>query len=99
MTILRVEDLLGIWHSDPADHLGRRLMGAATLEFRDDGVLVYTSHEALSEQVSLLTYRLEDGQLVTDQPSSPKVERTQVWLSSDGQLILEYDGIPVRYVR
>ena len=97
--MLRIEDLMGIWHSDPTDRLGQRLIGTGTLEFREDGVLVYTSHEALSDQVSLLTYGIEDGWLVTDQPSAPKIERTQASLAPDGRLILEYDGMPVRYVR
>jgi hypothetical protein len=99
MNTVRHDDLLGVWHSDPTDSLGQRVMGRATLEFRSDGTLRYTAHEAYADQVSILTFRIENGWLITDQPSSPSVEKTRIEISPQGQLILEYDNVPIRYIR
>ena len=99
MSAVKREELFGLWKSDPTDVLGRRLMGDATLDFRDNGQLLYTAHDDDVDRVSILTFVLEEGYLLTEQPTAPKVERTRVEFSLDGKLVLEYDGIPVRYVR
>jgi hypothetical protein len=48
---------------------------------------------------AVLTYRVEDDLLITDQPSSPREERTRFWFSPDGRLVLDYEGVQARYVR
>lgn len=100
MNALRCEDLVGVWKTDPTDSRGIRETGFATLEFGNDGKLVYTEHGQDADQVLLLTYTVEDGGwLVTDQPSAPKLERTRATITDDGKLQLEYVGAPTRYVR
>lgn len=99
MSAVKREELVGLWKSDPTDILGRRLMGSATLDFRGNGQLIYTSHDDETDRISILTFVLEEGCLSTEQPTAPKVERTRVEFSLDGKLVLEYDGIPVRYIR
>jgi len=52
-------------------------------------------HSVLSDgrwQIMKLTYRVEGDYLVTDQPSSPRAERTRFRLESDGTLRLEFGG-------
>jgi len=100
MNAPRREDLVGVWKTDPTDSKGIREMGFATLEFGHDGKLLYTVHGRDTDQVSVLTYKVEDGGwLVTDQPSAPKLERTRTTITDDGKLQLEFGGTPTRYIR
>ena len=86
--------------SDPLDGSGISEFGKTALEFRPDRSLVYTALEDTRTQVILLTYRVEDGALITDQPSAPREERTPFLLSDDGkELVLIYGDRTARYVR
>jgi hypothetical protein len=92
--------LIGKWNSDAGDAPGQHSYGKATLEFGADGSLVYTIHESDRDQVMLLTFRLEEpGIIVTDQPSSPRPERTAYEVTPQGKLILAFGGEESRYVR
>ena len=99
MRQIQGDDLLGVWRTHPADRLGRQVMGLATVEFRADGTLLYTVHDVETDQVSILTYRLDGAWLFTNQPSAPALERTSIAISDAGHLLLEHDGVPARYVR
>jgi hypothetical protein len=94
-----IDDLVGRWESDPTDHVGIREMGLASVEFRPDATLHYTIHDGDRDQTSVLTYRVENGWLVTDQPSLPRVERTRFEILPDGRLVLDYGSFRSRYVR
>ena len=91
--------LLGTWVSDPEDCDGSRDFGRATLEFEKDGQLTYTAHADGKDQKIFLTFRVEDGTLVTNQPSSPREERTAYSIGSDGKLSLSLQGQHSVYVR
>jgi hypothetical protein len=73
--------------------------GHATIEFREDGFLKYTIHGYETDEVILLSYRIDGNQLITDQPSKPKTERTEFSFSDDGLLLLYFDGVPSLYRR
>jgi hypothetical protein len=47
----------------------------------------------------LLTYDVEGGALITDQPSSPGKESTPFRLMADGKLVLIFEGYQSFYVR
>jgi hypothetical protein len=51
---------------------------AAEMEFRDDGWLYYWIPASDRWQIMKLTYRTEGDVLITDQPSSPREERTHL---------------------
>lgn len=91
--------LVGTWVSDPEDPDGMREFGRATLEFEEDGQLTYTAHAHGKDQKIFLTFRVEDGALVTNQPSSPREERTAYSISPDGKLSLWLQGQHSVYVR
>ncbi len=91
--------LLGTWTSDPEDIEGHREFGRATLEFEEDGQLTYTVHAEGKDQKMFLTFRVEGGTLITDQPSSPREERTAYSIGADGKLILWFGGQRSVYVR
>jgi hypothetical protein len=91
--------LLGKWQLDAGDIRGRAVYGETTLDFLDDGTLVYTEHEGAKQQISILTYRIEDGWIVTNQPSQPRIEKTPFELTDDGKLVLVYGGITSVYVK
>jgi hypothetical protein len=93
------EQLLGKWVSDPEDKEGRREFGTVTLEFGENGELTYSIRGHQKEQRMFLTYAVEDGMIVTDQPSQPHKERTAYSLTSDGRLTLWFGGQRSVYVR
>lgn len=80
------EDLIGIWKSD-----SDKPYGDVTMEFNSDGSLTYTTLEGDKRQIINLVFWLEDNYLFTDQPSSPKVEKTKVSMGN-GKMILDYSG-------
>jgi hypothetical protein len=91
--------LLGKWRSDPADEKAIELYGDVSLEFTERGELLYTVHAPDKDQVILLKYRLENGALITDQPSGPREERTRYFFDPDGKLRLCLGGKESIYIR
>lgn len=63
-----------------------------TMEFLDDGSLTYIVEERETNQVALLTFRTEDGILISDQPSAPREERIPYSFADDGRLMLLHEG-------
>src|SRR5689334_3627162 len=94
-----INELLGTWKSDPQDEESLRLYGEVTLKFGNDGFLLYTVHQAEKDQVMRLTFRVDSGFIVTDQPSHRRLERTPYELTSDGKLVLNFGGQTSRYTR
>jgi hypothetical protein len=92
-------DLLGRWVIDPTDETAVAAYGQASMEFRDDGSLVYSIAVSDRIQVVLLTYGVSGNELITDQPSAPQEERTRFSLTSEGKLILLYEGAPATFLR
>ena len=84
-----VARLVGTWRTDPDDAWSLRECGDVSLRFEADGTLVYTIHLPKKEQIMRLTYRVEQGVLVTDQPSSPREHRTEFYFTEDGRLAMK----------
>jgi hypothetical protein len=91
--------LIGTWKSDPSDATGNGVYGDVTLSFGSDGILLYTIQRSDRDQVMRLTYRTEQGVILTDQPSQPRPERTEYEFTHDGALVLTFGGRRSRYVR
>ncbi len=64
----------------------------AEADFRDDGRLYYSVLSGDRWGIMKLRYRIEGDTLVTDQPSSPRVERSRFVLAPDGSLTIEFGG-------
>ena len=94
-----VNQLIGIWHSDPRDIHSLESYGRVTLNFTKDRQLVYTIHADGKNEIILLNYRVEGQFLVTDQPSQPSEERTRFSITPDGNLILHYEEHESTYIR
>ena len=91
--------LVGRWITDPTDKEALKDYGPATLVFTESGDLRYIIHAEDKNQIMLLTYRIENGTLITNQPSEPREERTEFFLTPDGKLVLDYGGTKAHYVR
>jgi len=91
--------LVGNWHTYPSDATALKEFGSVRLRFEDDGVMAYLIEGDTKDQVILLTYEIDGDELVTDQPSAPRKERTRVSFTPDGRLLLTYRGSSARYVR
>jgi len=71
----------------------------AEADFRADGRLHYSVLSGDRWQIMKMVYRVEGDVIVTDQPSSPREERTRFALQPDGTLILELGGERTRFRR
>jgi len=70
-----------------------------SMEFRPDGSLDYEIDLGNKRQIMKLTYRVESDFIVSNQPSSPREDRTRFALLPDGRLELERDGKRLWYER
>ena len=90
MTDSATSNLVGVWVSDPSDVTGLRVYGSVTVEFTKTGRLIYTIHGDEKDQIMLLTYSVENGVIISDQPSSPSIERTRYSFAPHGRLLLNH---------
>jgi hypothetical protein len=90
--------LIGRWVSDPRDS-SASLADSISFEFLDDGSLTYTVHGRAKDEVMLLRFHTDGENIVTDQASAPREERTPYSFSADGKLLLLRDGQLFAYVR
>jgi hypothetical protein len=94
-----LDKLLGAWRSDPSDCAGRKGYGEITLKFGSDKSLLYITHHHNRDEMTHLTYTIEPGFIVTNQPSEPRIERTAYEFTDDGTLILAFQEEKSRYIR
>jgi len=80
--------LVGRWATDPNDPATVAAFGWVTQEFTGDGRLIYTIHAEATDQIMFLRYRIEGDELVTDQDSSPREERTPFAIEHGTVLLL-----------
>jgi hypothetical protein len=94
-----VKQLIGEWISDPSDSESVRKYGRVSLRFKDNGQLIYRIHSQGETNIMLLTYRVQDDILFTNQPSAPREEKTIFFITPEGKLTLIYGNDPCRFVK
>ena len=92
-------NLVGVWVVDETDAQALERWGNVVFEFDESDGLIYTIRGDDKDEIIILRYQIEGSTLITDQPSAPRVERTQFSFTPDGVLILTFDGVPSRFVR
>jgi hypothetical protein len=92
-------NLVGAWVVDETDALTLERWGNVVLEFDESDGLSCTLRGNDKDEIIVLRYQVEDSTLITDQPSAPRVERTQFSFTPDGVLVLAFGGVPSRFVR
>ena len=98
MKIIDTKKIIGSWElveADPSLDLGDN----DEMEFTEGGDLFYGIDAGSKWQIMQLTYKVENGSLITDQPSSPNEERTKYNFDEDGLLIIDYEGAFAKYQR
>lgn len=83
--------LIGQWRFLHADKRAPDQSGVV-ITFDKHGGLTYEIMSQEMMQTIKLTYRVENSWLITDQPSSPRVERTRFQITPSGELVLEFEG-------
>src|SRR5215469_14045479 len=91
--------LIGVWKIDEQDAAAVQRYGNSTLEFGMDGTLRYTVHENGNDQIMLLTFQVEPGFIITNQPSHPRPEKTAYEVTQEGKLVLNFGGEKSVYYR
>ena len=91
--------LVGRWTTDPQDVQAIQEYGQVSLVFAEDGSLRYIIHAKDKDQIMVLSYRLEDGMIITNQPSEQREERTSFMLTPDGKLVLKHGDTQSSYIR
>jgi hypothetical protein len=93
-----MEALIGCWHLETADSaLG--MTEPAEIEFKPNGQMVYSINTGTKWQIMRMNYRVDGSELVTDQPSEPKEERTGFVLEESNRLVLDYGGAKASFLR
>ena len=85
------KQLVGKWmlvRTESKDDTGQ----GVSLEFSLDGRLTYAIDQGETVQKMNLVYRVEHGEIVTDQPSTPREHRTRFRFDPEGLLVLEDEG-------
>ena len=83
--------LIGQWRFLHTDKKAPDQSGVVTT-FDKQGGVTYEIKSQEKTQIIKLTYRVENSWLITDQPSSPRVERTRFQITPLGELVLEFEG-------
>lgn len=91
--------LIGIWRVDPADLATLKSLGDVEMEFDHGGNLIYVIKGEETQQIILMTYKVQGGSILTDQPSHPSPQRSKYVLSDDGALTIYFDGEASRFIR
>lgn len=91
--------LCGTWISDPEDVALIGCFRNVKQYFTEDGRLIY--HVLNQDQkIFLLTYRIENNVLITDQPSFLREKKTHFRITREDKLELEdSEGVVSRYIR
>jgi hypothetical protein len=92
-------NIVGIWELDPKDYSAKEIYGEITIEFKNNGKLIYSEFTKEGEQIIIMNYQIIRDKLITDQPSHPKKKETQFILHDDGKLELSFEGVSSMYVR
>lgn len=85
------ERVLGRWY-------GKLDADPVALDFAPDGRLAFVTLHGDRRQTIMLTYRIDDDDLITDQPSQPREERTKIEFAGD-DLVLVFQGRKTRLTR
>ena len=87
------DPLVGTWRQ-----IDRSADEQVTMTFLTSGRLEYRIAIGDKLQIIKLTYRVEGGTIVTDQPSSPREERSAFRFDSSN-LVLSFEGTESRFER
>jgi len=94
------DTLIGVWDLDPSDINSFQLYGDISIEFKNNGELIYKIHSDGIDEIINMTYEVkEEGVLVTNQLSFPKKEETEFKITFDDKLELFFNGIKSTYIR
>ena len=80
-------DLLGCWELVKADAPDTEL--GSEIDFKSDGRMQYSTPTPETWQIFKLTWWVEGTSIVTDQPSAPRVERSEFWFEDHDTLVLK----------
>jgi len=93
------KELINTWRLDSNDIESQQLYGNVSIEFRNNGDLVYTIRINDKEQKILMKYEIKGNMLITDQPSKPHKEKTEFRILPNGKLELYFNGVTSQYTK
>lgn len=86
--------LLGLWRQ-----VAPEVAEPILMKFSRGGRLEYHIVEGERVAITKLTCRIEGSEIISNQPSSPREERTRFELVSPDALVLDYHGEETRFAR
>jgi len=84
--------LFGTWFSDFNDEKTKAGFGNVKMTFTKDGKLIYEIREGDKRQIITMIYSFEGNSIITDQPSHPRIEKTEYLIINENALILKLNG-------
>ena len=89
----------GIWVIDPEDRAAVSIYGNISFEFSNGHNLTCNIYEDGKVQKIFLIYKVQNDVIITDQPSSPQVEKTKFKFLDDGKLMLAFNGVESIFIK
>lgn len=93
------QDILGIWTLLPPSVYHEPGVDEITAEFLKNGALRYVISLPDKKQVINLTYKIENDELITDQPSRPEPDTAHITRLDSQSLVLSSHGVVSTFVR
>ena len=97
---MTIQKLYGSWVLDPKDKKAKESFGDICINFEKDGTASYLINtEDNKEQAILLTYKVLDDKIITNQPTHPKEEVSRFLFNSDGSLTIFFENQEASFIR
>ena len=91
--------LIGTWSSDINDKITLDSVGNCKMTFTKNGELIYDIIENNKIQRINMVYFIKEDVIYSNQPSSPKQEKTKFTFYNEYTLILEFEGQSTKFKR
>lgn len=91
--------IIGNWVLDPSDVKSFHTYGDISIEFKNNGELIYKIHSKGKDEIINMTYEIKEDVLITDQQSFPHKEETEFKITFEDKLELFFSGVKSIYIR
>jgi len=84
--------LFGKWVLKAVDGARCERSNKETIKFKPNGILLYGFISEGKTQYAILTYDIQGDKIISDQPTAPRLEKSEYNLLDDNTLQLHYDN-------
>lgn len=94
-----MDRIIGCWEIDKNDIKSVEIYGNVSIEFKQNGELIYTVHTNEKKEIILMMFEIKGHLLITNQLSAPNKQETEFKLMSEKILELFFNGEKSTYIK